>query len=192
MQNLTLDIWTEITTEITTESVEREGQPPPPQFDKAQFIQKMRDAEKRGSVYLSTRNEITGRKDFLTEEIKKQLFNFSDLSLEEFKSRAEKFEAIKALILAKKMEKYFFSKIWERDLGKFLEKFNDFWSDDEKIVSLLAMFGEEKKALRILANPSEPTEAPPSPKKEQSEEEKKASKEILETQRQKLLSKLWT
>ena len=190
MQNLTLDIKKEITTEITTESVEREEQPPPTQFDKAQFIQKMRDAEKRGSVYLSTRNEITGRKDFFTEEIKKQLFNFSDLSLEEFKARAEKFEAIKTLILEKNMEKYFFSKIWERDLGKFLEKFNDFGSDDEKIVSLLAMFGEEKKALRILASPSEPTEDPPPPAKEQSEEEKQASKEALEQAKAKLLSKL--
>lgn len=113
----------------------------------------------------------------------------NSVSVEEFKSRAEKFEAIKALILAKKMEKYFFSKIRERDLEKFLTKFNDFGGEDEQIVSKLAMFGEEKKALRILANPSEPTEAPP-PKKEQSEEEKKASKEILETQRQKLLSKL--
>jgi len=147
------------------------------------------DAEKRGNLYLSHWNEITGRKDFLTEEIKKQLFNFSDLSLEEFKSRAEKFEAIKALILAKKMEKYFFSKIWERDLEKFLAKFNDFGGEDEQIISKLAMFGEEKKALRILANPSEPAEPPP-PAKEQSEEEKKASREILEIQRQKLLSKL--
>ena len=190
MQNLTLDIKKEITTEITTESVEREEQPPPPQFDKAQFVQKMRDAEKRGNLYLSHWNEITGRKDFLTEEIKKQLFNFSDLSLEEFKARAEKFEAIKTLILAKKMEKYFFSKIWERDLEKFLTKFNDFGAEDEQIVSKLAMFGEEKKALRILATASEPTEDPPPPAKEQSEEEKKASREILETQRQKLLSKL--
>lgn len=192
MQNLTLVIWTETTTEITTESVERGGQPPPTQFDKAQFVQKMMDAEKRGNLYLSHWNEITGRKDFFTEEIKKQLFNFSDLSLEEFKSRAEKFEAIKTLILAKKMEKYFFSKIWERDLGKFLEKFNDFGSDDEKIVSKLAMFGEEKKALRILANPSESTELPPPPKKEQSEAEKQASKEALEQAKAKLLSKLST
>ena len=191
MQNLTLVIWTETTTEITTESVEREEQPPPPQFDKVEFIGKMRDAEKRGNLYLSHWNEITGRKDFFTEEIKKQLFNFSDLSLEEFKSRAEKFEAIKTLILAKKMEKYFFSKIWERDLEKFLAKFNDFGGEDEQIISKLAMFGEEKKALRILANPSEPAEPPP-PAKEQSEEEKKASREILEIQRQKLLSKLWT
>ena len=189
MQNLTLDIKKEITTETTTESVEREEQPSPPQFDKVEFIGKMRDAEKRGNLYLSQWNEITGRKDFFTEEIKKQLFNFSDLSLEEFKSRAEKFEAIKTLILAKKMEKYFFSKIWERDLEKFLAKFNDFGGEDEQIISKLAMFGEEKKALRILANPSEPAEPPP-PAKEQSEEEKKASREILEIQRQKLLSKL--
>ena len=76
MQNLTLVIWTETTTEITTESVEREEQPPPPQFDKVEFIGKMRDAEKRGNLYLSHWNEITGRKDFFTEEIKKQLFNF--------------------------------------------------------------------------------------------------------------------
>ena len=191
MQNLTLVIWTETTTEITTESVEREEQPPPPHLELVEFIGKMRDAEKRGNLYLSHWNEITGRKDFFTEEIKKQLFNFSDLSLEEFKSRAEKFEAIKTLILAKKMEKYFFSKIWERDLEKFLAKFNDFGGEDEQIISKLAMFGEEKKALRILANPSEPAEPPP-PAKEQSEEEKKASREILEIQRQKLLSKLWT
>ena len=190
MQNLTLDIKKEITTETTTESVEKVEPPSPTQFDKIEFVGKMRDAEKRGSVYLSHWNEITGRNDFLTEEIKKQLFNFSDLSLEEFKARAEKFEVIKSLILAKKMEKYFFSKIWERDFGQFLAKFNDFWGTDEEIVSKLAIFTEVKKALRILANPSEQTEAPPSPKKEQSEEEKKASKEILETQRQKLLSKL--
>lgn len=114
----------------------------------------------------------------------------NSVSVEEFKSRAEKFEAIKTLILAKKMEKYFFSKIWERDLEKFLAKFNDFGGEDEQIVSKLAMFGEEKKALRILASPSEPTEAPPSPKKEQSEEEKQASKETLEQAKAKLLSKL--
>lgn len=90
------------------------------------------------------------------------------------------------------MEKYFFSKIRERDLEKFLTKFNDFGAEDEQIVSKLAMFGEEKKALRILANSSEPTEAPQSPKKEQSEEEKQASKEVLEQAKAKLLSKLST
>ena len=189
---LTLVIWTETTTEITTESVEREEQPPPPQFDKVEYVAKMRDSEKRGSVYLSHWNKITGRKDFLTEEIKKQLFNFSDLSLEEFKARAEKFEVIKSLILAKKMEKYFFSRIRERDFGQFLAKFNDFGGTDEEIVSKLAIFTEVKKALRILTSPSEPTESPTPPKKEQSEEEKKESREILETQRQKLLSKLST
>ena len=108
MQNLTLDIRTETTTEITTESV-YDWEPPPPQnFDKVEYIAKMRDAEKRGTVYLSTWNKITGRNDFLTEEIKKKLFNFSNLSLQDFALRAEKFEVIKSLILAKKMEKYFF------------------------------------------------------------------------------------
>ena len=190
---LTLDIWTEITTETTTESEYEDKQPPPPQnFDKVEYIAKMRDAEKRGIYRLTIWNNLTWRQDFLTAEMKKQFVLLNSVSLEEFKSRAEKFEAIKTLILAKKMEKYFFSKIWERDLEKFLAKFNDFGAEDEQIISKLAMFGEEKKALRILATPSEPTELPPPPKKEQSEEEKQASKEILETQRQKLLSKLST
>ena len=47
MQNLALDIRTETTTEITTESVEREEPPSPTQFDKIEFVGKMRDAEKR-------------------------------------------------------------------------------------------------------------------------------------------------
>ena len=188
MQNLTLDIWTEITTEITTESVERVEQPPPTQFDKIEFVGKMRDAEKRGSVYLSTWNKITGRNDFLTEEIKKKLFNFSNLSLQDFALRAEKFEVIKSLILAKKMEKYFFSRIRERDFGQFLAKFNDFWGTDEEIVSKLAIFTEVKKALRILATP----EASPAPeqKPELSEEEKQEQKSKLEMAKQQLLSKL--
>ena len=188
MQNLTLDIWTEITTEITTESVERVEQPPPTQFDKVEFVGKMRDAEKRGSVYLATRNKITGRNDFLTEEIKKNLFNFSNLSLQDFALRAEKFEVIKSLILAKKMEKYFFSRIRERDFGQFLAKFNNFWGTDEEIVSKLAIFTEVKKALRILATP----EASPVPeqKPELSEEEKQEQKAKLELAKQQLLSKL--
>ena len=185
---LTLDIWTEITTEITTESVERVEQPPPTQFDKIEFVGKMRDAEKRGSVYLSHWNEITGRNDFLTEEIKKKLFNFSNLSLQDFALRAEKFEVIKSLILAKKMEKYFFSRIRERDFGQFLTKFNDFGGTDEEIVSKLAIFTEIKKALRILATP----EASPVPeqKLELSEEEKQEQKAKLEQAKQQLLSKL--
>ena len=184
---LTLDIWTEITTEITTESVERVEQPPPTQFDKIEFVGKMRDAEKRGSVYLSTWNKITGRNDFLTEEIKKKLFNFSNLSLQDFALRAEKFEVIKSLILAKKMEKYFFSRIRERDFGQFLAKFNDFWGTDEEIVSKLAIFTEVKKALRILATP----EASPVPEqKPLSEEEKQGQKAKLEQAKQQLLSKL--
>lgn len=187
MQNLTLDIWTEITTEITTESVENTGAPPPPQFDKAQFIQKMRDTEKRGNLYLSKRNQITGRKDFLTEEIKKQLFNFSTLSLEDFVLRAEKFETIKTLILAKKMEKYFFSKIRERDLSQFLAKFNDFGGTDEQIVAKLAMFGEEKKALRILTTPSDTS---PEPVAQLSEQEKLEQKQKLEQAKSQLLAKL--
>ena len=188
MQNLTLDIWTKTTTEITTESVERVEQPPPTQFDKIEFVGKMRDAEKRGSVYLSTWNKITGRNDFLTEEIKKKLFNFSNLSLQDFALRAEKFEVIKSLILAKKMEKYFFSRIRERDFGQFLAKFNDFWGTDEEIVSKLAIFTEVKKALRILATP----EASPVPeqKPELSEEEKQEQKAKLEQAKQQLLSKL--
>ena len=188
MQNLTLDIWTEITTEITTESVERVEQPPPTQFDKIEFVGKMRDAEKRGSVYLLTWNKITGRNDFLTEEIKKKLFNFSNLSLQDFSLRAEKFEVIKSLILAKKMEKYFFSRIRERDFGQFLAKFNDFWGTDEEIVSKLAIFTEVKKALRILATP----EASPVPeqKPELSEEEKQEQKAKLEQAKANLLSKL--
>ena len=189
---LTLDIWTEITTETTTESEYEDKQPPPPQnFDKVEYIAKMRDAEKRGIYRLTIWNNLTWRQDFLTAEMKKHFMLLNSVSLEEFKSRAEKFEAIKTLILAKKMEKYFFSKIWERDLEKFLAKFNDFWGEDEQIVSKLAMFGEEKKALRILATPSEPTEPPPPPK-EQSEEEKQASKEALEQAKAKLLSKLST
>ena len=185
---LTLDIRTETTTEITTESVERVEQPSPTQFDKIEFVGKMRDAEKRGSVYLSTWNEITGRNDFLTEEIKKKLFNFSNLSLQDFALRAEKFEVIKSLILAKKMEKYFFSRIRERDFGQFLAKFNDFWGTDEEIVSKLAIFTEVKKALRILATP----EASPAPeqKPELSEEEKQEQKAKLEQAKANLLSKL--
>lgn len=168
MQNLTLDIWTEITTEITTESVEREGQPPPTQFDKVEYIAKMRDAEKRGIYRLMVWNNLTWRQDFLTAEMKKHFMLLNSVSVEEFKARAEKFEAIKTLILAKKMEKYFFSKIWERDLEKFLAKFNDFGGEDEQIVSKLAMFGEEKKALRILKTPETPPpvqeqKAPPTP-----------------------------
>ncbi len=188
MQNLTLDIRTETTTEITTESV-YDWEPPPPQnFDKVEYIAKMRDAEKRGTVYLSTWNKITGRNDFLTEEIKKKLFNFSNLSLQDFALRAEKFEVIKSLILAKKMEKYFFSRIRERDFGQFLAKFNDFWGTDEEIVSKLAIFTEIKKALRILATP----EASPVPeqKPELSEEEKQEQKAKLELAKQQLLSKL--
>ena len=187
MQNLTLDIWTKITTEITTESV-YDWEPPPPQnFDKVEYIAKMRDAEKRGSVYLSTWNKITSRNDFLTEEIKKKLFNFSNLSLQDFALRAEKFEVIKSLILAKKMEKYFFSRIRERDFGQFLAKFNDFWGTDEEIVSKLAIFTEIKKALRILATP----EASPVPEqKPLSEEEKQEQKAKLEQAKQQLLSKL--
>ncbi len=184
---LTFDIRTETTTEITTESVERVEQPPPTQFDKIEFVGKMRDAEKRGSVYLSTWNKITGRNDFLTEEIKKKLFNFSNLSLQDFALRAEKFEVIKSLILAKKMEKYFFSRIRERDFGQFLAKFNDFWGTDEEIVSKLAIFTEVKKALRILATP----EASPVPEqKPLSEEEKQEQKAKLEQAKQQLLSKL--
>ena len=187
MQNLTLDIWTKITTEITTESV-YDWEPPPPQnFDKVEYIAKMRDAEKRGSVYLSTWNKITSRNDFLTEEIKKKLFNFSNLSLQDFALRAEKFEVIKSLILAKKMEKYFFSRIRERDFGQFLAKFNDFWGTDEEIVSKLAIFTEVKKALRILATP----ESSPVPEqKPLSEEEKQEQKAKLEQAKQQLLSKL--
>ena len=187
MQNLTLDIRTETTTEITTESV-YDWEPPPPQnFDKVEYIAKMRDAEKRGSVYLSTRNKITSRNDFLTEEIKKKLFNFSNLSLQDFALRAEKFEVIKSLILAKKMEKYFFSRIRERDFGQFLAKFNDFWGTDEEIVSKLAIFTEVKKALRILATP----EASPVPEqKPLSEEEKQEQKSRLEQAKANLLSKL--
>ena len=188
MQNLTLDIRTETTTEITTESV-YDWEPPPPQnFDKVGYIAKMRDAEKRGSVYLSTWNKITGRNDFLTEEIKKKLFNFSNLSLQDFALRAEKFEVIKSLILAKKMEKYFFSRIRERDFGQFLTKFNDFGGTDEEIVSKLAIFTEVKKALRILATP----EASPVPeqKPELTEAEKQEQKTKLEQAKQQLLSKL--
>ena len=188
MQNLTLDIRTETTTEITTESV-YDWEPPPPQnFDKVGYIAKMRDAEKRGSVYLSTWNKITGRNDFLTEEIKKKLFNFSNLSLQDFALRAEKFEVIKSLILAKKMEKYFFSRIRERDFGQFLTKFNDFGGTDEEIVSKLAIFTEVKKALRILATP----EASPVPeqKPELTEAERQEQKAKIEQAKANLLSKL--
>ena len=185
---LTFDIRTETTTEITTESVEREEQPPPSQFDKIEFIWKMRDAEKRGSVYLSTRNKITSRNDFLTEEIKKKLFNFSNLSLQDFALRAEKFEVIKSLILAKKMEKYFFSRIRERDFGQFLAKFNDFWGTDEEIVSKLAIFTEIKKALRILATPE--ASSVPEQKPELTEEQRQEQKAKLEQAKQQLLSKL--
>ena len=185
---LTLDIRTETTTEITTESVERVEQPPPTQFDKIEFVGKMRDAEKRGSVYLSTWNKITGRNDFLTEEIKKKLFNFSNLSLQDFALRAEKFEVIKSLILAKKMEKYFFSRIRERDFGQFLAKFNDFWGTDEEIVSKLAIFTEVKKALRILAAPE--SSSAPEQKPELTEAERQEQKAKLEQAKANLLSKL--
>lgn len=190
MQKLTLDIKKEITTDITTENNSVCNNAPTSNsensFNKIEFIAKSRDAEKRGSFLISKRNEITGRQDFLNKAIKEKIFATQNLPIEEFTLRAQKFQALKNLVQEKKAESCFYRKFWERDLSQFLDRFNDFWGEDEAIVKKFTHFDKEKQAQRMLFSsvpvPSSPT--PPAPKP-LTEEEKAERKRKLEALRQK-------
>lgn len=189
MQKLTLDIKKEITTDITTEnnSVCNSNTPHSENsFDKIEFISKSRDAEKRWSFLIIKRNEITGRQDFLNKAIKDKIIATQNLPIEEFALRAQKFQALKNLVEEKKAESCFFWKFWERDLSKFLDRFNDFWGEDEAIVKKFTHFDKEKQAQRMLfsSSPVSPPSTPPAPKP-LTEEEKAERKRKLEALRKK-------
>ena len=187
---LTFDIWTEITTDITTENNSVCNKAPTPHlensFDKIEFISKSRDAEKRWSFLIIKRNEITGRQDFLNKAIKEKIIATQNLPIEEFALRAQKFQALKNLVQEKKAESCFYRKFWERDLSQFLDRFNDFWGEDEAIVKKFTHFDKEKQAQRMLfsSSPVPPPSTPPAPKP-LTEEEKAERKRKLEALRQK-------
>ena len=187
---LTFDIWTEITTDITTENNSVYNNAPTSNsensFNKIEFIAKSRDAEKRGSFLISKRNEITGRQDFLNKAIKDKIIATQNLPIEEFALRAQKFQALKNLVEEKKAESCFYRKFWERDLSQFLDRFNDFWGEEEAIVKKFTHFDKEKQAQRMLfsSSPVPPPSTPPAPKP-LTEEEKAERKRKLEALRQK-------
>lgn len=187
---LTFDIWTEITTDITTENNSVCNSAPTQNsensFDKSEFIAKSRDAEKRWSFLIIKRNEITGRQDFLNKAIKEKIIATQNLPIEEFALRAQKFQALKNLVEEKKAESCFYRKFWERDLSQFLDRFNDFWGEDEAIVKKFTHFDKEKQAQRMLfsSSPVPPPSTPPA-HKPLTEEEKAERKRKLEALRQK-------
>ena len=194
MQKLTLDIKKEITTDITTEnnSVCNSNTPHSENsFDKSEFIAKARDAEKRWSFLIIKRNEITGRQDFLNKAIKDKIIATQNLPIEEFALRAQKFQALKNLVEEKKAESCFFRKFWERDLSQFLDRFNDFWEEEEAIVKKFTHFDKEKQAQRMLfsSSPVPPPSTPPAPKP-LTEEEKAERKRKLEEIRRNLTNKI--
>lgn len=184
---LTFDIWTEITTEITTENNSVcNNALTPNSFNKIEFISKSRDAEKRWSFLIIKRNEITGRQDFLNKAIKDKIIATQNLPIEEFALRAQKFQALKNLVEEKKAESCFFWKFWERDLSQFLDRFNDFWGEDEAIVKKFTHFDKEKQAQRMLFSSSPvPPPSTTSAPKPLTEEEKAERKRKLEALRQK-------
>ena len=192
---MTFDIWTEITTDITTENNSVCNKAPTPHsensFDKSEFIAKARDAEKRWSFLIIKRNEITGRQDFLNKAIKEKIFATQNLPIEEFALRAQKFQALKNLVEEKKAESCFYWKFWERDLSQFLDRFNDFWGEEEAIVKKFTHFDKEKQAQRMLFSsspvPSSPTPSAPKPL---TEEEKAERKRKLEEIRRNLTNKI--
>ena len=190
MQKLTLDIKKEITTDITTENNSVCNNAPTQNsensFNKIEFIAKSRDAEKRWSFLIIKRNEITGRQDFLNKAIKEKIIATQNLPIEEFALRAQKFQALKNLVEEKKAESCFFWKFWERDLSQFLDRFNDFWGEEEAIVKKFTHFDKEKQAQRMLfsSSPVPPAPTPPAPKP-LTEEEKAERKRKLEALRQK-------
>ena len=192
---LTFDIWTDITTEITTENNSVCNNAPTSNsensFDKSEFIAKARDAEKRWSFLIIKRNEITGRQDFLNKAIKEKIFATQNLPIEEFALRAQKFQALKNLVQEKKAESCFYWKFWERDLSQFLDRFNDFWGEEEAIVKKFTHFDKEKQAQRMLFSsvpvPSSPTPSAPKPL---TEEEKAERKRKLEEIRRNLTNKI--
>ena len=187
---LTFDIWTDITTEITTENNSVCNKAPTSNsensFDKSEFIAKARDAEKRWSFLIIKRNEITGRQDFLNKAIKEKIFATQNLPIEEFALRAQKFQALKNLVQEKKAESCFYWKFWERDLSQFLDRFNDFWGEEEAIIKKFTHFDKEKQAQRMLfsSSPVPPPSTPPAPKP-LTEEEKAERKRKLEALRKK-------
>ena len=187
---LTFDIWTEITTDITTENNSVCNNAPTSNsensFDKSEFIAKARDAEKRWSFLIIKRNEITGRQDFLNKAIKEKIIATQNLPIEEFALRAQKFQALKNLVQEKKAESCFFWKFWERDLSQFLDRFNDFWGEEEAIIKKFTHFDKEKQAQRMLFSSSlVPPPSTPSAPKPLTEEEKAERKRKLEALRQK-------
>ena len=192
---LTFDIWTDNTTDITTENNSVCNNAPTSNsensFDKSEFIAKARDAEKRWSFLIIKRNEITGRQDFLNKAIKDKIIATQNLPIEEFALRAQKFQALKNLVEEKKAESCFFRKFWERDLSQFLDRFNDFWGEEEAIVKKFTHFDKEKQAQRMLfsSSPVPPPSTPPAPKP-LTEEEKAERKRKLEEIRRNLTNKI--
>ena len=121
------------------------------------FVNSMRDVEIRWRQWVEYRNSSTSREDIATNEVKKELANVMKKSLEDFKSRVDKFVAIRDLIVLKKAERLFYHQIWEWDLWMFVKNFNKFygWSEDSVILGHLAHSAEKMKVGRLLNVPQQ-------------------------------------
>lgn len=140
--NISKDILLE--EEVEVKEKEKNSQPPQPspltveQSARINYMNGMRNVEVRWKQLINRWNKITGKEEFMNEEIKKSIYNLQWIPLETFEDRVKKYQFICDKIKETKSEKLFYYPIWEWDLLKFISKINLFYWEDSIIISKIA------------------------------------------------------
>lgn len=140
--NISKDILLEEEEEVKEK--EKNSQPPQPspltveQSARINYMNGMRNVEVRWKQLINRWNKITGKEEFMNEEIKKSIYNLQWIPLETFEDRVKKYQFICDKIKETKSEKLFYYPIWEWDLLKFISKINLFYWEDSIIISKIA------------------------------------------------------
>lgn len=174
------NIWTEITTETTTESVEVVDPSPPPAQNNLDYINWMRDVEKRGMFRLKNWNEKTWKSDLMNGEIKKAMYDImKNVTADEFEKRVINYNSTVQTIDKFTLRSYVYYPIWDFDFLVFLSKINLFYGEIPTILSKIAKKEYSTKIVNMIKPKQQEVKAEQTEKKPMTDEERKEAVQKL-------------
>ena len=121
------------------------------------YMNWMRNVERWGQQLINAWNSITQNQEVMNEELKKSIYNLWSIPISTFEERVKKYQEICDMIKEKKLEKFFYYTIWERDLVKFISKINWFYGENSIIIWKIAHKELKDRAVKVLTTQSTTT-----------------------------------
>ena len=118
------------------------------------YMNWMRNVERWGQQLINRWNSITHNQEVMNEELKKSIYNLWSIPISTFEERVKKYQEICDMIKEKKLEKFFYYTIWERDLIKFISKINWFYWENSVIIWKIAHKELKDRAVKVLTTPT--------------------------------------